>query len=119
MAWPGSLTAEQQEIVKTFVREQIRASILKLVAAANECKNTFDTYWGQIEDIIDTELSDTDIIPDGTGLAGAESLTKAEIVSLMTEITEMGDPSASTFPMNSQARRNKYVQAIGGTNMDA
>ena len=117
MAWPGTLTAEEQSIVQTFVRQQVRAAVLKIIAGANESKNAFDTYWGQ-QSALFAKLDDADVIPDGTGLAGAASLTKAEVVSLMSEITEMGDPAAATFPMNSQARRNKYVDAIGGTNMD-
>ena len=116
MAYPGTVTTENQTILETFTREQMRASILKLVSAANEAKNTFETYWAQINDII-SGLANDDIIPDGTGLAGAESLTKAKLVALMAEISQMGDPDTANS-MNTTARRLKYIEAIGGTNMD-
>lgn len=117
MAWPGTLSEEQQEIVKTFVREQVREAILHIVEAANDSKNTFDTYWGQVSAIF-AGLDNGDEIPDGTGLAGAETLTKADVITFMAYISQMGD-SATANNLNSQAHRNNYVRVIGGTNMDA
>ena len=112
MAWPGTLTAEEQLIVQEFDAE-LRATQLALVEALNRSKAIYEWYWRQIgggADLIG-KLGTGDVIPMKTGLAGASAMSKSEIVSSQMAYVE------AALALNSDAHRDHYRLAIGGPNM--
>lgn len=112
MAWPGTLTEEEQEIMQEFDVE-LRTTQLALVQALNRCSEVYEWYWRQIgggADLI-AKLGTDDVIATKTGLAGASAMSKAEIVSSQMAYVE------AALLLNTAAHRDHYRLAIGGPNM--
>ena len=110
MAWPGSLTAEEQEIVKVFVDQLFRSNILRVVQGINLSRGIKIAWDSQISAMFG-DLAAGDVIPNGSGLDGAASLTKAQVTSLLTDL------AAILTTYDSQAQRDKYISVIGAVNM--
>lgn len=112
MAWPGTLTAEEQAIVQEFDVE-LRSAQLALVQALNREKAIYEWYWRQIgggANLI-AKLGTDDVIPTKTGLAGVSALAKSEIVANQMAYVE------AALSLNTDAHRDHYRRAIGGPNM--
>ena len=112
MAWPGTLTTEEQPIVVTFDTE-LRDAIRQVVKGLNRCSAVYEWYWRQIgggADLI-SKLGTDDVIPTGSGLAGITKFTKAELVTNQMAYVE------ALMALNDAAHRDHYRLAIGGPNM--
>jgi hypothetical protein len=110
MAWPGSLTEEEQAIVQVHVDQLIRPAILRVVQAMNTTVGVKDDYTDRVSALL-TTLSGTDIVPNLSGLAGAEALTVDEIDTMLTGLNAM----LATY--NTVAKRATYRPVIGSVNM--
>lgn len=112
MAWPGTLTTEEQAIMQEFDVE-LRTSQLALVQALNRAKAVYEWYWRQIgggADLI-AKLDNADVVATKSGLAGASAMSKAEITANQMAYVE------AALTLNSDAHRDHYRIAIGGPNM--
>lgn len=75
----ADLTAEEKNVLSEYVR-LLRAWTGEQARTNNHAEALNDDY-GQVQTVLG-ELQDADVIEDGSGLAGAASLTKAEVVSM-------------------------------------
>lgn len=110
MAWPGTLTAEEQDIVQVFVDKLFREAILKLVKSLN-ISNGIQEEWTNRVQALFTKISAGDIVPNGSGLDAAKALSKTEITTILTQLGNF----LTTY--NTAAHRATFVQAIGSVNM--
>lgn len=81
MAW-ADLSPEEQGIVGEYTR-LIRAWCGEQ-ARTNNHGQALNSDYAQVQAIF-AKLQDSDLIADGSGLAGAATLTKAEVVSLTAQ----------------------------------
>jgi hypothetical protein len=81
MAW-ADLTPEEQGILGEYTR-LLRAWCGEQ-ARTNNHGQALNSDYAQVQAIM-AELQDSDLIADGSGLAGAATLTKAEVVSLTAQ----------------------------------
>ncbi len=104
----ADLTPEQQQIVAEYVR-QVRATIGEFARLLNHFEALDYMYDGQITAGW-AALLNTDIITDGSGLAGVSELTKAQVTTLANGM----DAVLTTY--NTQAMRQLFVRVAGMTN---
>lgn len=102
------LTAEQQQIVAEYVRQQ-RATVGEFARLLNHMAALDSMYDGQVVAAWAAML-DSDLIVDGSGLAGVSTLTKAEVASIAAAMQVIID----TY--NGAALRQLYVKMAGLTN---
>lgn len=110
MTWPGTLSAEEQEIVQTFVDQLYRPAMIRLVQAMNITDGAKEEFTQRVQAIL-AGLVDADVIPNTSGYAGAEALTKAELV------TALGNLNTMLTTYNATSARNVYRKAVGTRNM--
>ncbi len=92
MAWPGSLTSEQQEAVKDFATA-VR-SFSALLGQANTMGGAIGAEWGGGVEGLVGGLTDGDLIPNTSGLAGSQDLTKADLTNLAGYAIVISDPAS-------------------------
>ena len=102
------LTLEQQNIVAEYVRQQ-RATVGEFARLLNHMSALDNMYDGQVVAAWASLLS-TDLIVDGSGLAGVSTLTKAEVASIAGAMQVIID----TY--NIAALRQLYVKMAGLVN---
>lgn len=94
MAWPESLTTDQQAAVEQFCNNLRSWAIL--VWQANNLGLAIAADWsGSIQALVNT-LQSTDLVPNTSGLAGAQPLLPADITSLESWANAMSNPSNPT-----------------------
>lgn len=103
------LTPEQQAILSEHVR-MARAWAGEQARTNNHGQVLDTNYWSQVSAIL-ALLDNGDVIPDGSGLAGAGTLTKADVVTL-TSYIEGIMASYDTAP-----HRQMYAKAAGPSNL--
>jgi len=103
-----ALTPEQTNIVAEYTRQQ-RATVGEFARLLNHMAALDAMYDGQVSAAW-ASLADTDVIADGSGLAGVSSLTKAEITSIANAM------QAILTAYNGEALRQLYVRMSGLTN---
>lgn len=103
-----ALTPEQQAIVAEYTRQQ-RAVVGEFARLLNHMAALDAMYDGQVTAAW-TSLQDTDVIADGSGLAGVSSLTKAQIAQIANAM------QAILTAYNGEALRQLYVRMAGMTN---
>lgn len=103
-----ALTPEQQAIVAEYTRQQ-RAVVGEFARLLNHMAALDAMYDGQVTAAW-TSLQDTDVIADGSGLAGVSALSKAEIASIATAM------QAILTTYNGEALRQLYVRMAGAVN---
>lgn len=79
----AELTAEQQGVLGEYVR-LLRAWCGEQ-ARTNNHGDAINTDYSQVQAILDL-LQSEDVITDGSGLAGAASLTKSEIITMTAHV---------------------------------
>lgn len=109
MATFASLTAEQQGIVAEYTRQQ-RAMVGAFARLLNQFEALDNMYDGQVSAAWAT-LGDSDVIVDGSGLAGTSQLTKAEVAGIAGAI----DAILTTY--QSEALRQLYTRMAGMVNV--
>ena len=107
MATYASLTEEEKAIVDNFDLTMRRIA-LRLVRAMNYMKAlSEDTNATSIFQTLDNG----EVIPNPSGLAGSDSMTRAELQSIFSEWQTL------LTSHNTTAARNSYSKLIGVTNM--
>lgn len=104
----NDLTAEQQGILTEYVRQQ-RALVGSFARWLNQIDAADSMYDAQVTAAW-ASLADSDLIPDGSGLAGVSLLSKAEVAS----IAEAFQAILSTY--QTEPLRQLYVKIAGMTN---
>ena len=91
MAWPETLTADQQKAVTDFTQSlrQWAASLAQL----NALGTAIGAAWfGGINDLVGG-LQSGDIIPNVSGLAGAQDLLPADVTNLALWANTLANPA--------------------------
>lgn len=116
MALYSELTQEQQDILQNMTN--LCRSWAGEVARTNnhgEAINT--TYNAQVSTIL-SSLDAGQIIPNISGLDGAASLTKEEVITLVSHIQNMlTDMSSHTSGFNTASLRQAWAKAAGAENL--
>lgn len=107
MNWED-LTPEQQSIVSEYVR-LLRAWCGEQARTNNHAEALNDGY--ATTQAVLALLDDGDVITDGTGLAGASSLTKGEVVSLTAHMQGI------LTNYNTAGHRQMWAKAAGPANL--
>ena len=105
----ADLTPEQQAVLSAHTR-MVRAWAGEQARTNNHAAVLGTNYWAQVAAILEL-LDNADVIPDGSGLDGAGTLTKADVVSL-TSYIEGILTNYDTAP-----HRQKYALAAGPGNL--
>jgi len=94
MAWPGSLTTEQQTAVQDFTTScRTWAALLaqmNILGAAIGAANA-----GGISTLL-SDLQTTDVIPNTSGLAGSQDLLASDVISLASWAWAAANPQNTT-----------------------
>ena len=102
------LTPEQQAIVAEYTRQQ-RAMVGAFARLLNQFEALDNMYDGQVVAAW-ADLLSTDLIFDGSGLAGVSTLTKAQVTQIATAVQVI----LTTY--QTEALRQLYVKMAGMTN---
>ena len=104
----NALTPDEQATLLAYM-PVARGSLIAMAKALNTVQD-MDSVWNSNVKAIVAKLDAGVVIPDVTGLAGAQSLTSTDINTIMTALETMLGTN------NSQAWRTYYVRAGGVTN---
>jgi hypothetical protein len=104
----NDLTSDQKNVLSEYVR-LLRAWCGEQ-ARTNNHGDALNTDYSQVQAIMDL-LANEDVIADGSGLAGAASLTKAEVVSITAHVQGI----LSGF--NTLGHRQLWAKACGPSNL--
>lgn len=109
MAYPETLTANQQLAIQNFL-PQLRGNMLNFTKLVNNF-NLLNVVWtnGGIQ-AINAILAGADVIPDATGLAGAQTLSSTDLNTAMTAV------QAFLTSYNTAAYNAYFVRAVGPAN---
>ena len=105
----ADLTAEQKSVLDEWLNN-LRASKGELARVNNHLEVSNDIYNGQALAILG-ELAGADEIPNAGGLAGAESLTKDQTVTLVSYAQGI------LTNYNTGPHRQNFGRAAGGANL--
>lgn len=93
MAWPESLTTDQQLAVTSFVTScrsfSAQLSQLNILGAA------IGAAWAGGISILVGDLSSGDLIPNTSGLAGSQDLSQADVSNIAGYATNISNPANS------------------------
>lgn len=112
MAYPGSLTANQQSALLAFM-PLMRSNLLNFSKLVNNFILLNDVYVNGGVQAVNALLTNGDVVPDGTGLTGAQTLTKDDIITAMTAV------QAFLTSYNTAAYEAFFVRAVGSANSAA
>lgn len=104
----NDLTAEQQNVLGEYVR-LLRAWSGEQARTNNHGEALNDDY-SQVQAILDL-LANEDLISDGSGLAGAATLTKAEVISITAHMQGI------LTNYNTAGHRQLWAKAAGPGNL--
>ena len=104
----NDLSTEQKQSVDDFM-SMLRPWCGEFARVHNHGAACYTQYWATISSVM-SELQDADVIPNKTGYAGAEGITKAQIGTILAWI---GDVATT----NSEANRQLMATAAGGMNL--
>lgn len=104
----ADLATEQKNVLSEYVR-LLRAWCGEQARTSNHAEALNDDY-AQVQTVLG-ELAGSDLIDDGSGLAGAASLTKDEVVSLTAHMQGI----LSGF--NTAGHRQMWAKAAGPGNL--
>jgi hypothetical protein len=87
-----------------------RASIVQLVASCNTGARLDGTWQASISALV-SGLDAGTVIPDTTGLAGAQPLMREDLIAMMQAIESLLSSA------NATAQRAEYLKVVGPANM--
>jgi hypothetical protein len=109
MAWPGTLTEDEQKTVtdfdvtcRSFMMNLSQLSILGSKIAAG--------WAGGISTLVNS-LDPTDLIPNTSGLAGSQPMGPADVANIATYSTEISDENNAT--QGTGGYNGAFIQALG------
>jgi hypothetical protein len=112
----ANLTNEQKSILQNSLN-LIRAWAGEQARTNNHGEAINDDYNAQTLTVI-TELDALEVIPNTSGLAGAVSITKEEMITLVSHVQNMqADMSTHTGGFNTPALRQVWTKAAGAENL--
>lgn len=106
----ATLTDEQKSVLTAFTRDQFRPSVGSAARALNGLSTLLMLYKTSGVEALVATLSPGDPIPDSTGLAGAQSITAADVQSFMVA----ADGLLATY--NTLELRTEYAKIAGVSN---
>lgn len=104
----SQLTSDEQSALKAYALVH-RGNVIALCKALNNI-SLADAAWNANIKAINTKLDVAEVIPDGNGLAGSQSMTQADLLSAMNALESMLTTN------NSVAWRAAYVKLVGPAN---
>lgn len=111
MAWPGTLTEEEQASLLSWINKLVRPWCGEQ-ARVNNHGDAANTEYNAVQTTLLAKLDNEDVIPvSGSGLAGAESITKADVVSIVSHIQGI------LANYNTSAHRQLWAKAAGESNL--
>lgn len=111
MAWPGTLSPDEQPVVQAFVDQLFRPNVLRVTQGLNISVSIKDAWDNQLSALF-AKLAAGDVIPNGSNLAGALPLTKAEITGILTTL------GVHLTTVNTPANRAAFMKTVGAVNMN-
>ncbi len=112
----AGLTTEQKSILQNSLN-LIRAWAGEQARTNNHGEVINDDYNAQTLTII-TELDALEVIPNTSGLAGSASVTKEEMITLVSHVQNIQtDMSSHTGGFNTSALRQAWIKAAGAENL--
>lgn len=105
----ADLTQEQRDTLDDWLG--LVRSVLGRFARLNNEFSAVDSQYNASVTTILSELASGDVIPDKTNLAGAEELTQAEVITLVSHIQGV------LTDYNTAAHRQLWSKAVGSPNM--
>lgn len=116
MATYDSLTQEQKDLLANFTN--LARSWAGEQGRTNNHADAVDTSWNANISAIVTSLDAGEVIPNASGLKGAQSLTKEEVTTLVSHMQNMlSDMSSHTAGFNTAALRQVWSKAAGPDNL--
>jgi len=111
MAWPGSLTTEEQASLQSWMA-LLRATCGEIARVNNHNDVVNDEYNGPQNTTNGnlSKLDGSDVIPNASGLDGAEGVTKDETITLMSYVQGI-------LVFNTSLHRTNLARAAGETNL--
>jgi len=117
MATYDDLTTEQKATVQNLAT-MAKSTAGEIARLANHCRAITSGYSGNVETLLDTITSGTEVIPKSDGLAGSLSLTKNDLITLIGYCIVFSDPADNvTGSYNSNYHRALYAKAAGPGNL--
>ena len=105
----ADLTTEQKSVLDEWLN-QLRATMGELARVNNHLEVADDAYNGQTSAILN-ELQGSDLVPNAGGLAGAQSLTKDEVVTMVSYAQGI------LTNYNTSGHRQNFGKAAGSANL--
>ena len=105
----AALAEPQQALVLAWM-PLFRASIVQLVGACNNGAALDGTWQAAISAIVNGLPAGT-VIPDTTGLAGAQPLMREDLIAMMGAIESL------LASANTSQQRAEYLKVVGPANM--
>jgi hypothetical protein len=112
MATWASKTPEEQAQVQAVLTpaRALVGQFTQLLADAN----LIAAQWGNGASVIMGTVDNTELIPNASGLADAQSMTRANVVTMMNDITTISATAAgSSGSYFTDVKRALYVSAAG------
>lgn len=117
MATYADLTQEQKDTVQNL-QSMARAVAGEIARLANHCRAIASDYSGNVENMLATITSGSEVIPKSDGLAGSQSLTKQELINLIGYCIVFSDPTDNAAgSYNTNYHRALYAKAAGPGNL--
>lgn len=112
----ADLTTEQKQSVQAMC-QLVRPLSGELGRLLEKFQAVVAYYTGNVETILG-ELDNADVVPNESGLAGAQSLTKEQLVNLVGYFIVMAaTPDGSSGSYNTNYHRALYAKACGPSNL--
>lgn len=111
MAGFSGMTPDQQAQVLAFM-PVFRSKVIELARAVNNMAALLEV-WNTNVSVPVLALDAGTVIPDNTGLAGAQSVNREQIMAVM------GAMMAALAAANTVGLRSRYISVIGPANMVA
>ncbi len=116
MATYASLTTEQKNILAAFTNN-LRAWCGEMARTNNHADASNTSYNSFVTTIL-SSLDAGEIVPNTSGLPGAQSLTKEEVITLVSHQQNMlTDMSTHTGGFNTATLRQTWSKAAGAANL--
>ena len=112
----NDLTAEQKQSVQAMC-QLVRPLSGELGRLLEKFQAVVAYYSGNVESIL-AALQASDVVPNESGLAGAQNMTKEQLVNLVGYfITLCATPDGSSGSYNTNYHRALYAKACGPVNL--
>lgn len=113
----ADLTDEQKATVQALAN-MARTTAGEIARLCNHCRAIANGYSGNVETMLGTISSGSEVIPNTTGLAGAQGLTKSELINLIGYMIVLSDPTDNASgSVNTNFHRGLYAKATGPVNL--